>query len=59
MHLLLPKGLARLLCWFEALLSNAWSVRLCLGAFQYLILPQILPAQNGRAQLALGVPRSA
>jgi hypothetical protein len=36
-------------CWFEVLLSNAWSVRLRFRDFQFLILPQILPAANGQA----------
>ncbi len=36
-------------CWFEVLLSNAWSVRLRFRDFRFLILPQILPAANGQA----------
>jgi hypothetical protein len=35
-------------CWFEVLLSNAWSVRFRFRDFQFLVLPQFLPAQNGR-----------
>jgi hypothetical protein len=47
-------------CWFEVLLSNGWSLRLCFTEFQYLVLPQILPARNGCAPFAAtGVPRSA
>jgi hypothetical protein len=36
-------------CWFEALLSNGWSLRLRFRDFRFLILPQILPAANGKA----------
>jgi hypothetical protein len=36
-------------CWFEVLLSNGWSIRLCFREFRFLILPQILPAANGQA----------
>lgn len=46
--------------WFEVLLSNGWSVRLCFREFQFLILPQVLAAENGRAHVAhRAVPRSA
>jgi hypothetical protein len=47
-------------CWFAVLLSNARSVRLCFRDFQFLILPQILPAQDGHARRGeTAVPRSA
>src|SRR5439155_2117964 len=47
-------------CWFEVLLSNGWSVRLCFSDFQFLVLPQILPARSGPARRRkTAVPRSA
>jgi hypothetical protein len=44
-------------CWFEVLLSNAWSVRFPFRDFHFLVLPQILPARDG--QVVQGLPTAA